>query len=168
MKRVLLLDSSYRPIKQLSWQKAITLYFQDKVEIVEEYEDEWINSPNKKFKMPAIVRLVNYVFRLPWGIRLSRTNIFIRDKGQCQYCEKTLNKGRFTIDHVIPKCKGGNTSWENLVACCARCNSKKGGELLQDTNLKLLKKPTKPKNNMFLIEKENTPQIWLDYIQYFC
>ena len=120
MKPVLVLDSSYRPIKQISWKKAMTLYFQEKIEVIKEYEDTWIRSPRKKFKLPSVIRLIDYIFRLPWGIRLTRTNLYIRDKGQCQYCSKKLNKGRFTLDHVIPKSKGGKTDWNNLVVSQSR------------------------------------------------
>jgi|TARA_R110002020_G_scaffold474479_1_gene706040 5-methylcytosine-specific restriction endonuclease McrA len=168
MKPVLLLDSSYRPIKQVSWKKAMVMYFQEKIEVIEEYDDTWISSPNKKFKLPAVIRLVNYIFRMPWGIKLTRTNLFIRDGGQCQYCRKKLNKSRFTIDHIIPSSKGGNYSWENLVACCAKCNTYKGDSLLKDINLKLYKQPAVPKNNLFMIIKEESPQAWLDYIGYLC
>ena len=80
MQHVLVLDASYRPIKQVSWQKAMTMYFQEKIEIIREYEDIWVNSPNKKFKLPAVVRLVNFIFKLPWGVKLTRTNILIREK----------------------------------------------------------------------------------------
>jgi 5-methylcytosine-specific restriction endonuclease McrA len=154
MKPVLLLDSVYRPIKQVSWKKAMVMYFQDKIEIIREYEDTWINSPRKKFKMPAVIRLVNYVFKLPWGVKLTRTNIYVRDKGRCQYCDKRLNKSRFTIDHVVPKSKGGKTDWNNLVVSCSKCNTKKGDSLLSEINLKLKNHPCQPKNNFFMIIKD--------------
>ena len=168
MKPVLLLDSSYRPIKQISWKKAMVMYFQEKIEVIREYDDAWISSPNKKFKLPAVIRLINYVFRMPWGIKLTRTNLFIRDKGTCQYCTKKLNKSKFTIDHVIPSSKGGPYSWENLVACCAKCNTHKGDSLIRETSLKLIKKPEKPKNNLFMVIKDESPEPWLDYISYLC
>ena len=166
MKPVLVLDSSYRPIKQVSWQKAMIMYFQDKIEVIREYEDTWISSPSKKFKLPAVIRLVNYIFKLPWGVKLTRTNLFIRDRGKCQYCHKKLNKSRFTIDHVIPRSKGGKTEWENLVVSCARCNTKKGDSLLKDINLKLNKKPSQPKNNFFMVIADETPDSWLDFLIY--
>jgi 5-methylcytosine-specific restriction endonuclease McrA len=164
MKPVLVLDSSYRPIKQVSWQKAMLLYFQDKIEVIREYEDTWINSPNKKFKLPAVIRLVNYIFKLPWGIKLTRTNLYIRDHGCCQYCNKRLNKSRFTIDHIVPSSKGGKTDWNNLVVSCPKCNTKKGDSLLKDTNFTLAKKPCQPKNNFFMVIKDETPEAWLDFI----
>mgnify|MGYP003139154920 FL=1 len=166
MKSVLVLDSSYRPIKQISWQKAMTLFFQNKIEVIREYEDTWINSPTKKFKLPAVIRLINYIFKLPWGIKLTRTNIFIRDKGCCQYCDKKLNKSRFTIDHVIPRAKGGKSTWENLVCSCAKCNAQKGDKTLNELGIKLKKKPAQPKNNLFMIIKDESPECWLDFLSY--
>ena len=166
MKPVLLLDSVYRPIKQVSWKKAMVMYFQDKIEIIKEYQDTWINSPSKKFKLPAVIRLLDYVLRLPWGVKLTRTNIFIRDRGKCQYCDKRLKKSRFTLDHVIPKSKGGKTDWNNLVVSCSSCNTKKGDELLKDMGIKLKVKPCQPKNNFFMIIKDETPEDWVEFLTY--
>lgn len=166
MKPVLVLDASYRPIKQISWQKAMILFFQDKIEVIREYDDTWINSPSKKFKLPSVIRLINYIFKLPWGIKLTRTNIFIRDLGQCQYCDKRLSKGRFTIDHVIPRSKGGKTAWENLVTSCGRCNTHKGDSLLKDIDFMLKKTPVQPKNIFFVSTLDETPQSWIDFLAY--
>lgn len=166
MKPVLVLDASYRPIKQISWQKAMILFFQDKIEVIREYDDTWINSPSKKFKLPSVIRLINYIFKLPWGIKLTRTNIFIRDLGRCQYCDKRLSKGRFTIDHVIPRSKGGKTAWENLVTSCGRCNTHKGDSLLKDIDFMLKKTPVQPKNIFFVSTLDETPQSWIDFLAY--
>ena len=166
MKPVLVLDSSYRPIKQISWKKAMTLYFQEKIEVIKEYEDTWIRSPRKKFKLPSVIRLIDYIFRLPWGIRLTRTNLYIRDKGQCQYCSKKLNKGRFTLDHVIPKSKGGKTDWNNLVVSCEKCNIKKGDQSLKDVGYSLNQKPCQPKSGFLFTTLEEAPPDWLDFLAY--
>ena len=164
MKNVLLLDASYRPIEQISWQKAMTLFFQDKIEVIREYEDVWISSPSKKFKLPSVIRLVSYIFKLPWSVKLTRSNIFIRDNGRCQYCDKKLSKSRFTIDHVMPRSKGGDSSWENLVCSCSRCNTKKGDKTLKELGIKLKKTPCRPKNNIFMALKEESPECWLDFL----
>ena len=166
MKPVLVLDSSYRPIKQISWKKAMTLYFQEKIEVIKEYEDTWIRSPRKKFKLPSVIRLIDYIFRLPWGIRLTRTNLYIRDKGQCQYCSKKLNKGRFTLDHVIPKSKGGKTDWNNLVVSCEKCNIKKGDQSLKEVGYSLNQKPCQPKSGFLFTTLEEAPPDWLDFLSY--
>tara|TARA_Y100001938_G_C8079288_1_gene428069 strand:- start:1238 stop:1738 length:501 start_codon:yes stop_codon:yes gene_type:complete len=166
MKPVLVLDASFRPIKQVSWKKAITLYLQEKIEIIKEYEDEWIHSPSKKFKVPAVIRLINFIFKLPWGVKLTRTNLFIRDQGACQYCYKKLNKSRFTIDHVIPRSKGGKTSWENLVCSCSRCNTHKGDKSLAECGYKLKTPPVKPRTHFFMFMHGETPAAWEDFLTY--
>jgi 5-methylcytosine-specific restriction endonuclease McrA len=166
MKPVLVLDSSYRPIKQISWKKAMTLYFQEKIEVIKEYQDTWIRSPNKKFKLPSVIRMIDYIFRLPWGIRLTRANLFVRDKGQCQYCRKKLNRGRFTLDHVIPKSKGGSTDWNNLVVSCERCNIKKGDKSLKEVGFTLNPKPCQPKTSFLFTTIEEAPADWLDFLAY--
>jgi 5-methylcytosine-specific restriction endonuclease McrA len=164
MSPVLLLDASYRPIKEISWKKAMTLFFQEKIEIIKEYENMWIKSPKKSYKVPAVVRLVNFIFKYPFGVKLTRYNIFIRDMGQCQYCSKKLNKKRFTVDHVIPKSKGGESSWENLVACCHKCNSLKGDTLLGNSGLNLKNKPTQPRINPLSRTWEEIPPQWKDFL----
>ena len=144
----------------------MTLYFQEKIEVIKEYEDTWIRSPRKKFKLPSVIRLIDYIFRLPWGIRLTRTNLYIRDKGQCQYCSKKLNKGRFTLDHVIPKSKGGKTDWNNLVVSCEKCNIKKGDQSLKDVGYSLNQKPCQPKSGFLFTTLEEAPPDWLDFLAY--
>ena len=144
----------------------MTLYFQEKIEVIKEYEDTWIRSPRKKFKLPSVIRLIDYIFRLPWGIRLTRTNLYIRDKGQCQYCSKKLNKGRFTLDHVIPKSKGGKTDWNNLVVSCEKCNIKKGDQSLKEVGYSLSQKPCQPKSGFLFTTLEEAPPDWLDFLAY--
>jgi 5-methylcytosine-specific restriction endonuclease McrA len=166
MAPVLVLDAAYRPIKQVSWKKAMIMYFQEKIEIIKEYEDKWINSPNKRFKIPAVVRLIDFVFKFPFGVKLSRTNILIRDNAECQYCSKKLNRKRFTVDHVVPRSKGGKSSWENLVACCSKCNTHKGDKSPKEAGLKLKNIPVQPKVNLFRYIHGETPEPWLDFLNY--
>lgn len=166
MSPVLVLDASYRPIKQISWKKAMIMYFQEKIEIIKEYEDKWISSPNKRFKIPAVVRLIDFIFKFPFGVKMTRINILIRDNSECQYCNKKLNRKRFTVDHVIPRSKGGKTSWENLVACCAKCNTLKGDKSPKEVALTLKKTPVQPKVNLFRYIHGETPEAWLDFLSY--
>ena len=166
MQSVLVLDSSYRPIKQVTWQKAMTMFFQDKIEVVKEYENTWIRSASKKFKLPAVIRLVDFIFRRAWGVKLTRTNIFIRDRGRCQYCNKQLSRQKLTIDHIIPSSKGGKTLWQNVVACCAKCNTKKGNKSLKEAGMTLLSKPKQPRTNFFVVLDDSVPEVWKDFIGY--
>jgi 5-methylcytosine-specific restriction endonuclease McrA len=140
---VLLLSSSYEPLRVISWQNAVCMFFLGKVEIIEEYDQD-IRSVSIAIKAPAVVRLVKF-FKI--GRRsppLSRANILARDNFQCQYCSKELSSKESTLDHVLPKSRGGKTTWENIVCACASCNRKKGGHTPKEANMKLLKPPVKP------------------------
>ncbi len=143
MAAVLLLNASYEPLKVISWQRAVTLFFSDKVEIVEEYSHE-IRSVSLAIKAPSVVRLLSYVNIGQKSPPLSRFNIFARDGFKCQYCTKPLNTGTATLDHVLPRSKGGKTRWTNVVCCCKPCNTKKGSKTPEQAGMKLLKKPEQP------------------------
>lgn len=143
MKATLLLNASFEPLHVISWQKAVTLSFLGKVEIVDEYEDE-IHSVAICLKVPAVVRLLNYVGFVKKQPPFSRLNLLIRDEHACQYCRKELNTKSLTIDHILPKSQGGQTTWENIVAACNPCNRKKGGRTPEQANMKLAKAPRKP------------------------
>jgi len=139
----LLLNSSYEPLKVISWQKAITLFFMGKVEVVEEY-DHKIHSVSLALKAPAVVRLLRYAKKHKGTPPLSRANIFARDNFECQYCATSLRASEATLDHVVPRSKGGVTSWTNIVTCCSKCNRKKGGKSPKEARMPLKKAPIQP------------------------
>lgn len=143
MENVLLLNSSYEPMRVISWQKAICLFFSGKVEVIEESEGE-VHTVSVVFKIPAVVRLLSFVKIRQKSPSLSRANILARDEFKCQYCKKELSHKEATLDHVIPRSQGGSTSWDNLVCCCASCNKKKGNQTPKQAQMPLLKKPVKP------------------------
>jgi 5-methylcytosine-specific restriction endonuclease McrA len=92
-------------------------------------------------RVPSVIRLLEYR-RIPHQTRaLSRKNILLRDRNTCQYCGKVIPSSDLTLDHVIPRSRGGSSTWENLVACCHTCNRRKGNHLLNETDMKLLKEP---------------------------
>ncbi len=140
---VLLLNSSFEPIRVISWQRAVTMFFMGKVEIVQEYEKE-IRSVSLVIKAPAVVRLLRFVHLGRKSPPLCRTNILARDNFRCQYCEKELTSREATLDHVLPRIHGGKTAWENIVCCCSACNRKKGGRTPQQAHMTLMKKPVRP------------------------
>ena len=108
-------------------------------------DDDTIGLPNRTIKIPWVIALVTYD-RMPYNkIKLSRANIYIRDRNRCQYCGKVFPRSELTIDHIIPRAYGGATTWENVVCCCVSCNRKKGGRTPEDAGLKLLSKPKKPR-----------------------
>ena len=140
-KKVLLLNQSYQPLMTLNAKRAIILSFTEKVDILERYSDK-IYSVNLTILLPSVIRLKNYVHIKHKQLPLNRKNILKRDNNICQYCKK--NDSFMTIDHVIPKDKGGHESWSNLVTACKSCNTKKGNLILKDINMTLIKKPKKP------------------------
>jgi len=168
MQAVLLLNASYEPLKVISWQRAVCLFFSGKVEVIEEYNQE-IRSVSIVIKAPAVVRLLEYV---KLGIRkpaLSRTNVLARDSFQCQYCLKQLNYKNATLDHILPRSKGGKASWQNLVCCCAVCNRKKGNLSLEQAKMKLAKLPIRPEwlPVIRIKIKEDVPRKWSAFIEAF-
>ncbi len=129
-------------------KKAVILVFCGKAEIVAhnafEIRSVYISVPH-----PSIVRLLRYIKVPRKRAVLSRRNIINRDQHTCQYCGDT--RGPFTVDHVIPKFRGGPDSWENLVCACVKCNMRKGGRTLEEAHLKLLYPPRRP-NHLFVIQ----------------
>jgi len=139
----LLLNASYEPIRVISWRKAVSLSFLDKVEVVETYERE-IRSMNLAIKMPAVVRLLNYVSIARRKPPLTKLNLLARDKNCCQYCNLKLSYRDATFDHVMPRSMGGTTEWSNVVISCNPCNRRKGGRTPAMANMKLAAEPVHP------------------------
>ncbi|MCO6430484.1 MAG: HNH endonuclease [Deltaproteobacteria bacterium] len=143
MQSVLLLNTSFEPLKVISWQRAVTMFFMGKVEVLEEYDHD-IRSVSLVIRAPAVVRLLRFVKIGRKAPPLCRSNILARDNFQCQYCAKELGAREATLDHVLPRSQGGRTSWENIVCCCSTCNRRKGGRTPQQARMTLLSKPVKP------------------------
>ncbi len=140
----LVLNTAYQPVARVPWQRAITLLFLGKVEVVEEYTDQTIRSVSFEVKMPSVVRFLKMLrFRRP-VVRFSRENVFARDHGRCQYCGEKLTRAEATYDHVVPKSRGGGTHWENIVIACVGCNQRKGGRTPAEAKMKLQTAPVKP------------------------
>lgn len=108
---------------------------------------EWVHTVRMRLAVPKIIRLLSYD-RLPrQDVKLNRRNIFARDHNCCQYCGRSFSTSELSLDHVTPRSQGGGASWQNLVCCCVKCNSKKGGRTPVQAQMPLIKKPVKPKNN---------------------
>lgn len=142
-RRALLLNSSYEPLKVISWQKALILWFQGKVEIIE-YHSFFIRTVSQKVPLPSILRLKTFVKNHQNPVRFCREHVYLRDNYTCQYCGKKGPQRDLTLDHVIPVSKLGDKSWNNMVTACRACNQKKANRTPKTANMPLLKEPRVP------------------------
>jgi 5-methylcytosine-specific restriction endonuclease McrA len=140
-KPVLVLNASYEPINICGARRALILVLKG-VAKTEEEQGAMLHAAVLRIPMPSVIRLLEYR-RIPHQTRaLSRKNILLRDRNSCQYCGVVLPAGELTLDHVVPRSRGGLSTWENLVACCHSCNRRKGNHLLSElTEIKLLREP---------------------------
>jgi 5-methylcytosine-specific restriction endonuclease McrA len=139
-KPVLVLNASYEPINVCAARRALVLVLKG-VASAEEHSPHTVHSSRRALILPSVIRLLEYR-RIPHQTRaLSRKNILMRDRYTCQYCMKTLPSAEMTLDHVIPRSRSGETTWENLVACCHHCNNKKGCRTPEEAGMKLTRPP---------------------------
>ena len=164
--QTLLLNQGFEPIKVISWQRAITLLFLGKVEVLEEYDRD-IHSVNVIIRVPAVVRLLRSFRRHARPVKFSRVNIYARDNYKCQYCGKKASISELTYDHVVPRSQGGLTEWTNIVTCCYLCNRHKGGRTPREADMHLLTQPTQPNwvpAVAIRISLRSVPDAWRDYL----
>lgn len=137
---VLVLNASFEPINVCAVRRAVVLVLKG-IASAEEHSAIEVRSARRAFRIPSVIRLLDYR-RIPHQTRaLSRKNILMRDKFICQYCHRTVPSGELTLDHVIPRSRAGETTWENLVACCHPCNNKKGCRTPEEAGMKLARAP---------------------------
>ena len=168
MQHTLLLNAGYEPLRIVSWQRAFTLVYQEKVEILEEYR-HCISTVSRQYNIPAVVRLRRWVNlrRSPPVIRFSRTNVYLRDNYQCQYCLIKFTEHELTLDHVTPVVRGGKKLWENIVTACIRCNQKKGDRSPEEVGLRLIRTPYVPRwlpGMVSSIRTKSAPILWGPYL----
>jgi 5-methylcytosine-specific restriction endonuclease McrA len=161
--RVLVLNATYEPINVCTVRRAVVLLLKDKAEVIE--HAEWdLRSASHTIHRPVVIRLVTYV-RIPRDThrrKITRRAVFARDGWTCQYCGSRSN---LTVDHVIPKSKGGGSSWDNIVASCAPCNRRKGDALPRQAGMRLVKQPKTPNPNVFIhVASPTIPSAWLQYL----
>lgn len=149
--RCVVLNSTYEPIAITTSKRALVLILEGKAIVVEEHPTMVVRSPSTTLKVPVMVALKQFVrgrkiFRT--SAVLTQRNLFIRDNYTCQYCLRPKSEFKhsefLTRDHIVPECRGGKDTWENLVTACSTCNNKKADYDLSETNLTLQKKPTAP------------------------
>ncbi len=163
---VLVLNQSYEPLNLCRVRRAVVLVFRGAAEVLENGRGE-LHSSTQIFTIPSVIRLVYRVKRPRHQRKLTRLEVFYRDKFTCQYCGKYGTD--LTLDHVIPRRLGGEHCWENLVSACSRCNRRKGGHLLEQAGMKLLKQPQAPHNDGFYIPHNyaNRHGEWRKYLSYY-
>lgn len=142
-KKVLLLTSSYEVSSFIGEERALKLFFNDKVEVVASWDDKIVWASGS-MQLPSILKLKRHVRRTYYNFSFSRKAVVKRDRCICQYCSKTLVNADITIDHVIPKCQGGKNSFLNCVVSCRLCNSKKADKTPEQAGMTLLRVPTHP------------------------
>ena len=155
---------SYYPLSLWPWQEAIKSAVLNRVTILAEY-DQTVRSQRHEFRLPSVVVLKEFV-QPQKRVAFTRFNLFLRDEFCCQYCG---SKGELTFDHVIPRARGGITSWENVVAACSPCNLHKGSRSLKHSGLHLQRPPRAPTPEEMQIHGRRFPpnhlhESWMDYL----
>lgn len=164
--RTLLLNSTYEPLRVISWQRAVALVYLGKVEVIHTYETV-LRSVSTCMQAPAVVRLMTLVRRRRGRISFSRRNVFLRDDFRCQYCGVHLPPSELTADHVVPRSRGGRTTWENVVTACMPCNRRKGCSTPSQAHMALRRKPERPSHlpaPVLRISQDSTPESWREFL----
>ena len=161
--RVLVLNATYEPINVCSVRRAVVLLLKEKAELLERGRWE-LHSESSTVARPVVIRLVSYV-RVPRDAhrrKITRRAVFARDGWTCQYCGSRSN---LTVDHVIPRSKGGSSSWENIVASCAPCNRRKGDRTPAQANMHPSHAPRQPRAEIFIhVSSPTIPHAWRAYL----
>lgn len=169
----LVLNADYRPLSYFplslwSWQDAIKAVFLDRVSIISEYDDRIIRSPSFEMKVPSVIALKEYVTPKP-KTAFTRFNVFLRDSWECQYCGDRFKTHELTFDHVVPRSRGGGTTWQNIVAACQCCNLLKGNLLPEECRMFPLRRPVEPttfqlQQNGRMYPPNFLHESWSDYL----
>ena len=180
---VLVLNRFYMPIRVINVRRAFTLLYRGCADVIDSEEgsyvsydfenwcelsqltslekqpgEEYIQAVGFELRAPRIVRLTRFDRMPAHTMRFNRKNLFARDDHTCQYCGKNEPSHQLSLDHVVPRSHGGPTTWENIVCCCLRCNSRKGGRTPKQAHMNLLSQPAKPRFNPTMIASVNDPR----------
>lgn len=170
--KALVLNASYEPLRIISWQKAMILWFQEKVDVLE-YHSAFARTVQNSFKLPSVLKLKSYVRPKKLdGVRFCRENIYIRDNYTCQYCAVKFTFKELTIDHVLPASQGGQKIWTNVVTACRCCNQTKANRTPEKAKMPLLKVPRAPswlpvfETTLGGAREDKSPSVWKDYLRF--
>lgn len=162
-RKTLLLSANYMPVQVIHWTEAVKLRYEGNAEVLVEYDEE-IRGASVTWKWPAVMRLKRQDRkRKHRPVRFSRSAVYIRDSFRCQYCSNKFKYEALTLDHVTPRCRGGQTTFSNVVSCCKSCNGSKGDKSCDEWGKWPLKKPVVP---AFMpepgprISSETMPEEW--------
>lgn len=180
---VLVLNRFYMAIRVVNVRRALTLLYRECAEVISNEEgqfasydfeswcelsrlasvekqpgEDYIRAVGFELQVPRIVRLTRFDKMPMQSVRFNRKNLFARDDHMCQYCGKAEPTHKLSLDHVVPRSHGGPTTWENIVCCCLRCNSRKGGRTPKQARMKLMKTPMKPRVNPLLVQSAEDPR----------
>jgi 5-methylcytosine-specific restriction endonuclease McrA len=164
MLKALKLDSSFKPIEVIDALEALILCIIGKARAIETYEEK-VNSVRQSFDLPAVIVINRYVkYRMGDGSP-TRQNIIWRDRNICQYCAKDFKTSELTIDHILPKSRGGKNTWENLVAACVPCNQKKGAKTAIESGMHPIRKPFVPRDTILKnVPETQMSETWKNYL----
>ncbi len=180
---VLVLNRFYMAVHVVNVRRAMCLLFRELAEVIHIEEgqyanydfsswreiselrssfkqphDDWITTINFQLRVPRVIRLLSFDRVPKTSLRFNRRNLFARDGNRCQYCGKGFPTSELSLDHVMPRSRGGDTSWENIVCACVACNVRKGGRTPQEAHMKLIRPPVKPKRSPLLAVKLGNPK----------
>jgi 5-methylcytosine-specific restriction endonuclease McrA len=165
LRAVLVLNATYEPLNIVSVQRAVVLLLKEKAEVIEAAKT-LLRAENFAINLPLVIRLVTFVpipRRLP--LPLSRRTVLARDLYTCQYCGGQPGKHELTVDHVVPRSRGGMTTWENVAAACGPCNRKKGDRMPEEAQMSLHSKPARPRFvAIMLVGEANVHAAWQKYL----
>ena len=160
---MLVLNATFEPINVCTVRRAVVLLLKSKAEVIEQSDRE-LHSERMTMSRPAVIRLVSYV-RVPRDVhrrKITRRAVFARDGWECQYCG---SRSTLTVDHVVPRSKGGSSTWENIVASCAPCNRRKGDQLPRQVGMHLVREPRIPGPQVFIhVASPTIPENWKQYL----
>jgi 5-methylcytosine-specific restriction endonuclease McrA len=156
-----------QPHNTSPWWVSVADTLGKKVTVLEEYDDV-VSSPSLTMRIPAVIVLKKYLARHKNEVRFSRRNVYARDGWRCQFCAVRFAPHELTMDHVLPRSKGGRTVWENIATSCRKCNGRKGGRTPEQAGMHLLTTPVKPKSlpisGLFVLPSV-VPALWLPYLE---
>jgi len=182
----LVLNSAYMAIDRVSWTDAISDLLTGRAEVVETYDDRTVSSGSNEldlpwtfealrtgqigvWKVPSIIRFLSKAVFIRRNVKFNRHNVWLRDKGRCQYCNARLSMDEFTYDHVTPQSQGGETAWLNIAVACMPCNHKKSNRTPADAGMRLRRKPFRPIHlpgqvSPALMWRDGMPPSWKSFL----